>query len=404
MVAESGALVLSVDGAADERLLTVATGDRTDGEWGQDIDDAEVIAVHEELRESLTRIHDVAGDYLTLTPAEGAAAVAELSVLANRVSYGLFTGMGLAALLDAAQAHAPFALDPAIRPRIVEIATPWNFGFPFELLRWHLDDAAAEPAIRVRALLGMSAIVRRRLRRVAEVTGADRIGGPEALRVTVFRHPELRAGDDTKQLESAPGWVEVHGPWPGAGGLPERALLRHLVDSRTPLDAAPPSEPSAVLHLACHCYTTDAHPDRHKIDVGGANGQVTLKLLKTFMSEPEAWQAARPRPLVFLNACGSAVPPLTSRASFAQFFLAQESLGVIGTLCDISDDVAAHFAAVFYQALLRGDTVGEAMYAARWHLMDRHRNPLGLLYTCYGNPDLRVARPQAGSVVPVCGR
>jgi hypothetical protein len=44
--------------------------------------------------------------------------------------------------------------------------------------------------------------------------------------------------------------------------------------------------------------------------------------------------------------------------SFPEFFLDQESLGVVGTLCDISDDVAAHFAAVFYEALLRGRTVG----------------------------------------------
>jgi hypothetical protein len=88
--------------------------------------------------------------------------------------------------------------------------------------------------------------------------------------------------------------------------------------------------------------------------------------------------------------------------SFPEFFLDQESLGVVGTLCDISDDVAAHFAAVFYEALLRGRTVGEAMYDARWHLMDRHRNPLGLLYTFYGNPDLKVTHSRAGEVVPAC--
>jgi hypothetical protein len=105
---------------------------------------------------------------------------------------------------------------------------------------------------------------------------------------------------------------------------------------------------------------------------------------------------------LFLNACGTAIPPLESRVSFTDFFLRQQSLGVVGTLCDISNEVAAHFAAVFYEALLRGSSVGEAMYAARWHLMDRHRNPLGLLYTYYGNPDLRVARPQAGKVIPVC--
>jgi hypothetical protein len=42
------------------------------------------------------------------------------------------------------------------------------------------------------------------------------------------------------------------------------------------------------------------------------------------------------------------------------------------------------------------------MYDARWHLMDRHRNPLGLLYTFYGNPDLKVTHSPAGKVVPAC--
>jgi hypothetical protein len=90
------------------------------------------------------------------------------------------------------------------------------------------------------------------------------------------------------------------------------------------------------------------------------------------------------------------------RSSFAKFFLEQHSLGVLGTLCDISDIVASHFARVFYQQLLQGRTVGEAMYDARWHLMDVHSNPLGLLYTFHGNPDLKLAEPHPGEVVPAC--
>jgi hypothetical protein len=76
--------------------------------------------------------------------------------------------------------------------------------------------------------------------------------------------------------------------------------------------------------------------------------------------------------------------------------------GVLGTMCDISDIVAGHFATVFYEAFLSGMTVGEAMHEARWHLMDRHRNPLGLFYTFHGNPDLRVSYSRAGEIVPAC--
>jgi hypothetical protein len=156
-----------------------------------------------------------------------------------------------------------------------------------------------------------------------------------------------------------------------------------------------------VLHLACHSFTTSTFSDDHRIEVGGANGTVNLGRLKEHAGTAAACEAPTPRPIVFLNSCGSAVA-VGSRVSFPEFFLDQKSLGVVGTLCDISDDVARHFAAVFYEALLRGRTIGEAMHDARWHLLDRHNNPLGILYTYHGNPDLKVGHPRAGSVVPAC--
>ena len=91
---------------------------------------------------------------------------------------------------------------------------------------------------------------------------------------------------------------------------------------------------------------------------------------------------------------------MADRSSFTKFLLRKKFLGVLGTLCDISNTVAAHFAMVFYEALLSGKTVGEAMHEARWHLIDRHRNPLGLLYTFYGNVDLKVSRSRDGEVRP----
>jgi hypothetical protein len=90
------------------------------------------------------------------------------------------------------------------------------------------------------------------------------------------------------------------------------------------------------------------------------------------------------------------------RSSFTTFLLGHGFRGVLGTLCDISDVVAAHFAMVFYEALLNGKTVGEAMYEARWHLMDKHGNPLGLFYTFYGNVDLKLAPPRIGEITPAC--
>ena len=133
-----------------------------------------------------------------------------------------------------------------------------------------------------------------------------------------------------------------------------------------------------------------------------ASTLVRLGDLKKQLMCPEGAIAPLPRPLVFLNACTSTAMRPADRGSFTSFLLRQRFLGVIGTLCDISDTVAAHFATIFYQAVLSGSTAGEAMREARWHLMDRHHNPLGLLYTFHGDPDIKLAHAHRGRVVPAC--
>jgi hypothetical protein len=250
----------------------------------------------------------------------------------------------------------------------------------------------------------MSAIVRRRLLGVSEWNnGSAQIANVPDLPVTIFQHADFAGpGSEAEYLERVGGIVKVYGPWPKAPGFAKLALVHHLLDSRTPLDSLGRTSPASILHFACHCGTTCKNSDNHEIDVGGANGIAKLGELKKFASQPQAWAAPLPRPLVFLNACGSAVPQSASRVSFQDFFLAQNTLGIVGTLCDISDDVAGHFAAVFYESLLRGRSVGKAMYDARWHLMEVHGNPLGLLYTFHGNPDLKVAHRQTGRVKAAC--
>jgi hypothetical protein len=70
-----------------------------------------------------------------------------------------------------------------------------------------------------------------------------------------------------------------------------------------------------VLHLACHCNTEIEEVSMHSIDLGKRLGTITYSDLTTQAGMPEAWAAPRPRPLVFLNACGSAAP--ASAASVA---------------------------------------------------------------------------------------
>ncbi len=49
---------------------------------------------------------------------------------------------------------------------------------------------------------------------------------------------------------------------------------------------------------------------------------------------------------------------------------------------------------MFYLNLIRGYPVGEAIYRSRWSLVKRYNNPLGILYTFYADPDIRVRKPE----------
>ena len=57
------------------------------------------------------------------------------------------------------------------------------------------------------------------------------------------------------------------------------------------------------------------------------------------------------------------------------------------------DNIAAAFSRLFYEGLLDADLpLGEAVLQARQRLLARN-NPLGILYTLYGDPDLVVMPP-----------
>jgi hypothetical protein len=409
MPVRGAALEWRVQGAPGSRSLVVTAhlpdGPRDVDAWP--VKEAEVGAVYEALRRTLTEIHDLAGDDLE-PPAEAArSAATKLLELSSRVAYGLFGSRDRSRLHEAARLLAPGALDPGTEPRIVEVCTPPDFDYPFELFAWRPTDGIQDFRLSIRRLLGMSAVVRRRIQYLNEPQPDQTIANDPVLPLTIFEHPGLTESSEreSEYLSQLTDLISVYGPWPRAGDLAADDAVRHLLQSRVSLDGSPRSCGSSVIHLACHCDTEQAVSDDYVLRIGARDGgDIRLGRLKTLYESPESMAAPIPRPLVFLNACGTAVPQGAERTSFTEFFLDRQSLGVVGTLCDISNDVAAHFARVFYEALLRGETVGQAMYAARWHLMERHGNPLGILYTFHGNPDLKLARPRPGAVPPACER
>ncbi len=105
------------------------------------------------------------------------------------------------------------------------------------------------------------------------------------------------------------------------------------------------------------------------------------------------------RPFVFVNACGSSRVNPNQVCSLPKLFLQQlRSRGYIGTETTMADEVAAEFSYQFYDRLLHGHKLGESLHDTRWHLVRKYRNPLGILYTRYANPELCVNDPLESSI------
>jgi CHAT domain-containing protein len=106
-------------------------------------------------------------------------------------------------------------------------------------------------------------------------------------------------------------------------------------------------------------------------------------------------------PLVILNACRTGNINPRHTAHFAGAFLRYGARGVVATECMVPDDFAADFAEQLYRHLLRGESLGESMLAARRFFLGQG-NPSGLLYSMYAAPSIRLVRqpPPAGGPGP----
>jgi hypothetical protein len=140
---------------------------------------------------------------------------------------------------------------------------------------------------------------------------------------------------------------------------------------------------SDVLHFACHGEFETEAPDRSAVWLGQSYWQ-PRELTAEYRS------FGRTQPLVFLNACdtGRVGFGLTGLAGWAQAFLESGAGVFIGAMWKIDDKLAADFAQIFYELIIQGVPVGEAVRQAR----ERVRQPgdaTWLSYTLYANPTVR---------------
>jgi len=200
--------------------------------------------------------------------------------------------------------------------------------------------------------------------------------------------------------------IELDQEWPGGGPIEGRAtavladrLWNHFRDD----GEVPHKIPIQIHHFCCHCEGEgdDAPGTKLRFRDGvpyiRAPTEVELSDLNKELNDLRADGHSRAdelRPLVFLNACAAADSEPNMVGSFSGLFSPPRFLGFIGTEAVIPDAVAFEFSSSFYEHLLAGSSVGEAMFHARWQMLRRRKNPLGLAYGLHADPDIRVRRPR----------
>ncbi len=194
-------------------------------------------------------------------------------------------------------------------------------------------------------------------------------------------------------------YFRLDGPWPERGSDFEaedvvRYFYRPDLGFGQVIQAeAIGRQSDEIHHLSCHCYTDEnaswrsflRFTDRLKVSLEEMQSHLPHLKFREY-SDKEM-------PLIFLNACGGSKISPEGMTSFPDYFLNDnQNCGFIGSETNIPDPFAAEFSQEFYLNLIRGFTIGEALFWARHTMLNRYNNPLGILYTFYGDPYLRVTK------------
>jgi len=141
-----------------------------------------------------------------------------------------------------------------------------------------------------------------------------------------------------------------------------------------------------VLYLYCHAVASDKDSDDSYLVMTG-DERITLGELAVYA--PIDDQLAS-HPLVVINACESGDLSPNFYDGFVPYFLSKGARGVIGTECKTPGRFASEWAIAFFDRFFAGEPLGDAVLALRRDFLEKHGNPLGLLYGVHCDTDTRV--------------
>ncbi|MFI6810067.1 CHAT domain-containing protein [Streptomyces luteogriseus] len=205
------------------------------------------------------------------------------------------------------------------------------------------------------------------------------------------------------------GSIMLEGPYPATKkeddtGGHRPSFVEQLADPGLGVSGSRLPHADQIVHLSCHCRSDQTAAGEHfEYHFAGEDAQDVVVRLDDILADlfpawHQAAEAGAPtRPLVFLNACGTAVANPVLGVSLLTPFQLNENRGVVASLANLPDRLAARFSGHFYRSLLAGATAGEALHRAKWRLLEDFANPLGLLYTLHGSARLHVSPVPAGN-------
>ncbi|MEO8312261.1 MAG: CHAT domain-containing protein, partial [Caldimonas sp.] len=144
-----------------------------------------------------------------------------------------------------------------------------------------------------------------------------------------------------------------------------------------------------ILYFYCHAESAGlgdpGGPDASALVLSDAH----LTLADLNLDAPTTTML-RGKPLVFINACESAEMSPAFYDGFVPYFMAKGARGVIGTQCKTPALFAAEWAKRFFERFLDGAAIGEVFLCLRREFLEKHGNPLGLLYAVHCDGDTRI--------------
>jgi hypothetical protein len=277
---------------------------------------------------------------------------------------------------------------------IIQVEMPRNFiqieALPFieigQMPRFTSLEEMLQGAMR---FFGFAFVTQRIERAEADMDGTLR--AVPKVPVKMFRHAELAGSAAEADMLAKDFALVGDGAWPTTGACTAEDTLSAMVHFDQDFAGRKKAAIDQIHHFSCHSDIGERHPYLEMMAAGGTPFQISTRSFnEQFRIAMRGQSVGLPRPLAFLNACESNSPSSESLGTWASTLVQARYRAVIATEAPAPDAFASAFSQAFYGELLAGHTVGQALQRAKRGLLERWKNPFGLLYTLFGNPDLRI--------------